>query len=177
MYDNFIITDETVDVQGFGDYDYGDDYEDNEIDSSDEGFGDDYEGDFEGENSLSNSGSKLKALSNELNDIEDDGILRRNINVEPSNGKLENHYFIDASSHRPNHRIPKQVTHPENFEYGVRYSFNHGDTKQNQNENVYPDVIALVDDQYIQDEQHRRNKRPLRRPVLRRRHPKSSLHG
>ena len=113
----------------------------------------------------------------ELNDIEDDGILRRNINIEPSNGKPDNHYFIDASSHRPNHRIPKQLKHPENFEYGVRYSFNHGDTKQNQNENVYPDVIALVDDQYIQDEQHRRIKRPLRRPVFRRRHPKSSLHG
>ena len=165
----YFIIDETVDVQGFGDYDYGDDYEDDEIETSDEGFDDDYEGDFEGD-------YEDNSLSDESSENKDDNV-RRNFNVGSSDKNNRHQYFIDkfsSQSHSvPNHRIPKQVTHPEKFETSQaplqqqRHRFHTGDRKVNQDKKVYPDVIALVDDQYIQETRSRRKFRPLRRPILR----------
>ena len=136
------------------------------------GFGDEFEGDFTGDNSLSNN--------NEIDGPEDvfDEVYRRNFNVENSNKNYGHQYFVDDSSFNPyankNHRIPKQVQYPEKFETlqapppESRFKFEYGDTKSNQNEEKYPDVIALVDDQYILDTLSRRNVKPLRRPILRR---------
>ena len=76
----------------------------------------------------------------------------------------------------PNNRIPKQVTYPKKFGplktplNRPRYRFDNGDHKVNQNQGAYPDVIALVDDDYIQKYKPRRNYRPFRRPMLRRRY-------
>ena len=160
----FYIIDETVDVQGFGDYDYGDDE-----DYDDEGFGDEYEGDFTGDNLLSNNIGP---------EDESDEVKRRNFNVETSNENIGHRYFVDESSFNPdsnqNHRIPKQVQYPEKFEtlqapqLESRFKFKYGGSKSNQNGKIYPDVIALVDDQYIRDTRPRRKIRPHRRPVLKR---------
>ena len=118
-------------------------------------------------------------MSNESSENEDDNV-RRNFNVGSSDKESRQQYFIDefsSQSHSvPNQRIPKQVTHPESFEtlqspsQHPRHRFDSGDGKANQDKKVYPDIIALVDDQYIQETRSRRKFRPIRRPIFRQRY-------
>ena len=118
-------------------------------------------------------------MSNESSENEDNNV-RRNFNVGSSNKDSRHQYFIDefsSQSHSvPNHRIPKQVAYPEKFEtlqspsQHPRHRFDSGDAKANQDKKVYPDIIALVDDQYIQETRSRRKFRPIRRPMLRQRY-------
>ena len=118
-------------------------------------------------------------MSNESSENKDDNV-RRNFNVGSSNKNNRHQYFIDEFSTQshpvPNHRVPKQVIYPENFGtlqaplQQKRHRFDTGDRKVNQDKKVYPDVIALVDDQYIQETRSRRKFRPLRRPISRQRY-------
>ena len=151
-------------MQGFGgDYDYGDeDYDDEDQASTVQELEelDEYEGDFDGENDLSN------------NNPDDD--LRRNFNVGPSykiNTRLPLNRHTYNKPYGVSYRIPKAVSGKHYFttldtlHAPVRrhnFSKKDAETKEKIKKNSYPEVIALVDEQYIRNtmSQNRGNRVP-----------------
>ena len=145
--------DETVDVQGFGDYDYDDDEE-----------YEDYDGDFEGENDLSN-----------IKTEDDEDLNRRKFHVRtPYKIRKWNRFISDSPINRNSFRsrLPKKIsTH-----YGYidrldtlqaprarKKDINEKPTElEISSENQHPDVIALVDDQYLRDNIYPNNQEDMR---------------
>jgi len=158
-----VFANETVDVQGFGgDYDYDDD--DNEIQDDDEY--EDYDGDFEGENDLSN-----------IVMGEDGDVVRRNFETHPSYKTRTRPELIGetlSNWYSFRRRVPKTVsgkTYLETYDtlHAPIQKYNPSKKKpaqtENFNQNSYPDVIALVDHQYIQNTFSRNRAKTARRVI------------
>ena len=142
-----------MDVQGFGDYDYDDDEE-----------YEDYDGDFEGENDLSN-----------IKTEDDEDLNRRKFRVRtPYKIRKWNRFISDSPINRNSFRsrLPKKIsTHYGYIDRLDTLQAPRGrkkDIKEKateleiSSENAHPDVIALVDDQYIRDNIYPKNQEDMR---------------
>ena len=142
-----------MDVQGFGDYDYDDDEE-----------YEDYDGDFEGENDLSN-----------IKTEDDEDLNRRKFRVRiPYKIRKRNRFISDSPINRNlfRSRLPKKISTHHGYidrldtlqaPRGGKKDIKEKPTElEIRSENQHPDVIALVDDQYIRDNIYPNNQEDMR---------------